>query len=171
MLHGHLDYFQKPALEGRLNTKPWGRGTPNAHNRWFILLYHVWGPVRIDIHWNNIWLKAQSHMTSHSSWRSVITLHDFGVCWDGLWQFLLGSHNFMVTALGSCVKRPLNPLRRGPHKASPGLNRVWYRGETTNGHRTGGAQNRARKACVRSCRAAVPAGNGAVAAHCTGFST
>ena len=37
MFHGHLDYFQKPPLEGRPNTKPEDHGTPNAHNRWFIL--------------------------------------------------------------------------------------------------------------------------------------
>ena len=30
------------------------------------------------------------------------------VSWDGLWTlFFLVSHNFMVTALGSCVKWPL----------------------------------------------------------------
>ena len=37
MFHGHLDYFQKPPLEGRPNTKPGDHGTPNAHNHWFIL--------------------------------------------------------------------------------------------------------------------------------------
>jgi hypothetical protein len=42
---------------------------------WF---YHVWGPAWIDIHWNSIWLRARSHMTSHYSWGSVTTLHDFG---------------------------------------------------------------------------------------------
>ena len=78
MFHGHLDYFQKPPLGGRPNTKPGDHGTPNAHNRWFILFYHVWGPAWIEIHWNSIWLRAQSHMTSHYTWGSVITLHDFG---------------------------------------------------------------------------------------------
>jgi hypothetical protein len=33
MFHGHLDYFQKPSLGGRPNTKPGDNGTPNAHNR------------------------------------------------------------------------------------------------------------------------------------------
>ena len=32
MFHGHLDYFQKPLLEGRPNTKLGDHGTPNAHN-------------------------------------------------------------------------------------------------------------------------------------------
>jgi hypothetical protein len=41
MFHGHSDYFQKPALGGRRSTKPGDHGIPNAHNRWFILFYHV----------------------------------------------------------------------------------------------------------------------------------
>ena len=77
MFHGHLDYFQKPPLGGRPNTKPGDHGTPNAHNRWFILFYHVWGPAWIEIHWNSIWLRARSHMTSHYTWGSMTTLHDF----------------------------------------------------------------------------------------------
>ena len=56
------DYFQKPLLGGRPNTKPPGdHGTPNAHHRWLILFYHVWGPPWIEIHWNSIWLRAWSH--------------------------------------------------------------------------------------------------------------
>ena len=34
-VHAHLDYFQKPPLGGRANTKPRHHGTPNAHNRLF----------------------------------------------------------------------------------------------------------------------------------------
>ena len=41
-------------------------------------------------------LRARSHMTS----RYII----LEVSWDGLWTFLLGSHNFMVIALDSGVK-------------------------------------------------------------------
>ena len=42
MSHGHLDYFQKQPFGGRPNTKLLGdHGTPQAHNRWFILFYHV----------------------------------------------------------------------------------------------------------------------------------
>ena len=40
--------------------------------------YHVWGPAWIEIHWNSIWLRAQSHMDSHYIWWSMTTLHDFG---------------------------------------------------------------------------------------------
>ena len=54
-----------------------------------------------------IWLRAWSHMTSHYTWRSVTALHDFGGVLGRPWDtFLLGSHNFMVTALGLCVKWP-----------------------------------------------------------------
>jgi hypothetical protein len=39
----------------------------------------------------------------------MTTLHDFGsVLGRPLGHFLLGFHNFMVTALGSCVKWPLH---------------------------------------------------------------
>ena len=105
MFRGHLDYFQKPPLGGRLNTKPGDHGTLNAHDCWFILFRDVWGPAWIKFHWNSIWLRAWSHMTSHYTGGSVTTLHDFGgvLRWP-LDTFLLGSHNFMVTALGSCVK-------------------------------------------------------------------
>jgi hypothetical protein len=33
MFHIHLEYFQKPPLGGRPNTKPGDHDTPNAHNR------------------------------------------------------------------------------------------------------------------------------------------
>jgi hypothetical protein len=79
MFHGHVDYFQKPSFGGRPDTKLGDHGTPNAHNCWFIIIYHVWGPVWIEIRWNSIWLRAWLHMmTSHYTWRSVTTLYDFG---------------------------------------------------------------------------------------------
>ena len=104
MFHGHLD----PFLGGRPNTKPSGdNGTLNAHNCWFILFYRVWGPAWIEVHWHSIWLRARSHMTSHYTWGCVTTLHDFGgVLGTAFGHLLLGSHNFTVTALGSCVKWP-----------------------------------------------------------------
>ena len=77
MFHGHLDYFKKPPLDGRPNTKPWDHGTLLAHNRWFILFDRVWGPAWIENPWNNIWLRDWSRMTSHYTWGSVTTLHDF----------------------------------------------------------------------------------------------
>ena len=82
VFHGHFDYFSKPPLGGRPNTKPGDHGIPNTHNRWFIPYYHVWRPAWIDIHWNIIWLRPRSHMTSHYTWGSVTTLHDLGGAWD-----------------------------------------------------------------------------------------
>jgi hypothetical protein len=41
MFHGHLEYFKKPPLGGRPNAKLGDHGTPNAHNRCFILFYQV----------------------------------------------------------------------------------------------------------------------------------
>jgi hypothetical protein len=76
--HSHLDYFQKPPLGGRPNTKLEDHGTLEAHNRCFILFYHVWGHAWIEIYGNSIWLMTWSHMTSHCTWGSVTTLHDFG---------------------------------------------------------------------------------------------
>ena len=71
-----LGLFSKPPLGGRPNTKPGNHGTPTAHTRWFILIYHAWRPAWIEIHWNSIQLRTQSHMTSHYTWRPVTTLHD-----------------------------------------------------------------------------------------------
>ena len=65
-------------------------------------------PVWIGIHWNSIWLKAQSHMTSHYSLRvrdhTTWFWRSFGTTFG---HIFLGTHIFMVTALGSCVKWPL----------------------------------------------------------------
>jgi hypothetical protein len=61
---------------GRPNRRPGDHGTPNTHNRWFIPFSHVWGPTWIDAHWNSIWLRARSHMTSHYTRGCVTTLHD-----------------------------------------------------------------------------------------------
>ena len=104
MFHGHLDYFQEPPLRGRTNTKPGDHGTLDALNCWFILLYHVWGPAWVEIPWNNTWLRARSHMTSHFTWGSVTTLHDFGVVLARHWACSLASHNFMAwSRLLACV--------------------------------------------------------------------
>ena len=73
-----LDYFQKSPLGGRPNTKPGDHGTLNSHNRLFILFYHAWGHAWIKFYWNNIWLRAWSHMTSYYTWWSMTTLHDLG---------------------------------------------------------------------------------------------
>ena len=41
MFHAHLDCFQKPSLASRPSVEPGDDGTPNAHNRWFILFYFI----------------------------------------------------------------------------------------------------------------------------------
>ena len=82
------------------------RDTLNAHNHWFILLYHVRGlreykSIEIALGWGPV------HVRLHTTLENpVTTLQDFG---GGLGtvafgHFLLGSHNFTVTALGSRVK-------------------------------------------------------------------
>jgi hypothetical protein len=71
-------FSKSTPLESRPSTKLEDHDTPNTHNPWFILFYRVWGPTWIEFHWNSIWLRTQSHMTSHYTWGSVTTLHDFG---------------------------------------------------------------------------------------------
>jgi hypothetical protein len=44
MFYDYLDYFQEWPLGGRPYTKPGDHGTPNPHDHWFILFYHVSGP-------------------------------------------------------------------------------------------------------------------------------
>ena len=70
--------FKNHLLEVGLTQNQETHGTMNAHNYWFILFYHMWGLVWIEIHRNNIRLRAQSHMTSHYARGSVTELHDFG---------------------------------------------------------------------------------------------
>jgi hypothetical protein len=70
--------FRNHLLEVGLTQKLGDHDTPNTHNRWFILLYHAWGHAWIKIHWNSIWLRAQSHMASHYTCGSTTTLHDIG---------------------------------------------------------------------------------------------
>ena len=94
MFHGHLDYFQEPPLGGRPNTKLEDLGTPNAHYRLFILFYHVWGPAWIEIHWNSIQLRVWLCMASHYTSRSVTTLHDYEVSWNGPWILSFGFSQF-----------------------------------------------------------------------------
>jgi len=92
---------RKPPLGGRPSTKPGDHDTLNTHHRWFILFYHGWEPAWIKTHWNSIWLRARSHMTSHLHMR----IRDH-TTW--FWR----SHKFMVAALGLCVKWPLGHVRQ-----------------------------------------------------------
>ena len=95
MFHGHLDCFQKQPLGGTLNTKPRNQGTQNAYNHWVILFHHMWEPAWIDMYWNNVLLRARSHMTSHYTWESVTTHYMIlVVSWDGLWTPYFGLLQF-----------------------------------------------------------------------------
>ena len=88
-------FFQNQALDRRPYTKLGDHGTLNPHNRQYIQFYHVWGPAWIEIHWNSIWLTARSQMSSHCTWGSMVTLHDFGgVLGRALDTFLWGHSQF-----------------------------------------------------------------------------
>jgi hypothetical protein len=70
-----LGLFSKTISWRWPNTKPGYHGTPNAHNCWFILLYHMWKPAWIEIHWNSIWLREVTYdftlhlrVRDHTTW-------------------------------------------------------------------------------------------------------
>ena len=86
MFYDYLDYFPKPPLGGRPNKNSVDLGTPNVHNHLFILFYHAWGPAWIEIPRTNFRSRARSHMTPHSTWGSVTTLHDFEGLLDRPWD-------------------------------------------------------------------------------------
>ena len=65
----------------------------DLQNNKFVEIAFGWGPVTYDF---TLHLRIRDHTTW--VWKCFETA--FG-------HFLLGSHNFMVTALGSCVKWPL----------------------------------------------------------------
>jgi hypothetical protein len=51
-------------------------------------------PAWIEIHWNSIWMRIRSHMTSHYTWGFVTALHDFWWSWNGLWILSFGLSQF-----------------------------------------------------------------------------
>ena len=57
----------------------------------FYFIIYMWEPTWIEIHWNTIWLRVQSHMASHWNLR----IHDHTTWfWTAFGHFLLGSHEF-----------------------------------------------------------------------------
>ena len=91
--------FKNHLLEVGLN-----HDTPNAHDCWFLLFYHVWGPVSIDMHWNSIRLRVRSHMISHYNRGSV--LHDdlggvLGWPWDAYFWALTISQSRLLARVRS----------------------------------------------------------------------
>ena len=48
-------------------------------------------PAWIEVHWNSIWLRNWSHVTSHYTWGDPWPHHIIlEVCWDGLWTLSFG---------------------------------------------------------------------------------
>jgi hypothetical protein len=91
MFHGHLDYFQKPPLRGRPDTKPWDHYTPKSHNCWSLILYHVWGPRITEIAFG--W--GLGHLWLHTTFESPRPYHMIlEVSWDGLWTLSFGLSQF-----------------------------------------------------------------------------
>ena len=81
-----LGLFSKPPLEGRPNIKPGDHDLLNAHNRWFVLSHHVWGPT-----WKEISLKiafgwGPGHIWLHTTLEDPRTHYMIlEVCWENLW--------------------------------------------------------------------------------------
>ena len=135
MFHGLLDYIQKPPLGGISNTKPGDYGTPNTHNRWFILFYHVWVPTWIEIHWIAFgWRPShiRLHTTLEGPWPHYMILE---ATWDGLWTLSFGLSKFhghgswLVCEVALIVRVALHNTRtkcrdhenlKGPWKSSKG---------------------------------------------------
>ena len=91
MVHVTWDYFQNHLLEVGLTT---------IDSLCFILCED---PTWMGIHWSSIWLRVRLHVTSYYTWGHW----PHYMVLDGLWTIFLGSHNFMVMVLGTCVKWPL----------------------------------------------------------------
>jgi hypothetical protein len=76
--------FKNHLLEVGLTQKSGNRDILNAHNRWFILCCHVWGPTWIEIHWNSIRLRPNHiwlHTTLEDPWPHYMILE---VSWENL---------------------------------------------------------------------------------------
>jgi hypothetical protein len=122
----------------RPNTNPGDHGTRDAYNRWFILFHHMWKPTWIEIHWNNIWLRPQSQMTSHYTWGSVTHFMILGMSWDGPLDTFFWALTMPRSRLFACVwsgpssvyLRVLIHIPQG-HQSSQGLN---FRIRTVGGH-------------------------------------
>ena len=56
--------------------------------------HHGRGPAWIKIHWNSIWLRARSHMTSRYTWGPWPHYMMLEVCWNGLWTLSFGLSQF-----------------------------------------------------------------------------
>ena len=66
----------------------------------------------IEIHWNSIWLRRPSHMTSHDTWEPLTALHEFGSV----------LRRPLDTSFGLTISwsRLLAHMRSGPYWRRPG---------------------------------------------------
>ena len=93
MLHGYLDYLKKTPLGGRPNTKPGDHGTPNTHNRWYILFLTCvrtrmnqkiieiafgWVPGHIWLHTTCFWRCVGTTAFGHSLSFGLSQFHGHG---------------------------------------------------------------------------------------------
>ena len=127
VFHGHLSYFPKPPLGGRPNTNPGDHGTPNAHNCWFMLFYHVWGPhvdrvsIEIAFGWGvgYIWIQT----TLRGPWPHYMI---WEVCWDMpldtfFWALIISRSRLVARGIewivfhGHLSYFPKPPLGGGPN--------------------------------------------------------
>jgi hypothetical protein len=136
MFHGHWDYFQEPCLGSRPNTKPRDHDIPNAHNHWYTLFNQVWGPTWIELHWNNIQLRAPVTYDFKLHWRiRDHTTWFWRVCSGGLWALFFrlsqshGPGSWLVcdVALIS-VLRISKGLQQPFKKAQKLIDKIWHHG-------------------------------------------
>ena len=70
--------------------------TPFTDNHWFILFYHVWGPVWTKIHWRTFDWRS-GHIWLHTTFEGMLSYYMLlEVSWDGLWKLYFGLSQFHV---------------------------------------------------------------------------
>ena len=104
-----LTIFKIYLLEVGLTRKPGAHGTPNAHNSWIILFYHVWWHAWVEFNEiafgegsNQTWL----HTTLEGPWPYYMILE---VSWDGLWTLSFGLSQFHGHGSWLMCEVALNP--------------------------------------------------------------
>ena len=112
---------KKPPVGGRPNTKNREIMALQTLTTILILFYRVWGPAWIEIHWNSIWLRPKSYMTSHYFEDPWHTLHDFG---DVLGQPL----DTFLGALTISWSRLVARVWSGPYYMHIFSSKFWQRG-------------------------------------------
>jgi hypothetical protein len=108
MFHGRSVCFQKPPLGDRPNTKLGDYGI------WTLTTVDLFYSIMCeDLYEKNIIETKFGWGTGHIWFHTTRLWRCLGIAFG---HFLLGSHNFMVTALGSCAKWPLGQICFMKHK-------------------------------------------------------